>query len=706
MQNQSSNNGSAPWLRTCELLGELSLALSGPQPATERLAEIYRELIAPFSLDFAFHAEADPGPDARPLVVSTDAAFLQRFASLVLGPHAGVQGLAGERGRPLQLHDVQERSDVATEWIRQAGLRAYASYPLWADGRIVGTLAFGSRSIDRLGAEALCVLDAIHGHVTLALQRRQERQSHRLDEQRLRLLVSSIAQADWEFDAEGRITGDSSRWRELTGQSQQECTSGSWMQAVHPDDQTRLTTAFDHARSDRVPFECECRLRTAEGSWRWSALHAAPMQREDGSIIRWAAASIDLTESKASQAALADTERRREEFLAVLAHELRNPLAPIRSGLELLQGGGIDEAAREKIIGVMTRQMSHMTRLVDDIIDASRIRTGKLQIRRQHVRIAEVLEAAIDSIRPAVAAKQQKVDIKLDDPHILVDADPVRLTQVFSNILNNAVKHAPVRGRVEVTVRGGEAAVDITVEDDGPGIPDADLPHIFRMFVQSSTQRADEGLGIGLALVDGLVRIHGGTVQAGNRAVGTGASIQVRLPLAQASLEGRRDEVTVAGRRSASDWLKLRVLVVDDNIDAAEAMATLLEIEGHTVRLAFDGPAAVQEANDFAPHLIFMDLGLPGFSGLEATQRIRALHLAPRPRIVALTGWGQPSDLEKSAAAGCDDHLVKPVEFTQVLKAVDSVERTARPAEPSQAADRLATGNETARRDGGREERA
>lgn len=368
-------------------------------------------------------------------------------------------------------------------------------------------------------------------------------------------------------------------------------------------------------------------------------------------------------------AALRETDRRKDEFLALLAHELRNPLAPLRSGVEVLRlsGGEPDAVARAR--DRMDRQLTHLVRLVDDLLDVSRISRGKMELRRERVRLADVVGSAVETARPLTDAAGHTLRVSLPDDPVPLDADLTRLAQVFANLLTNSAKYTPHGGKIWLTAARDGAEVVVTVRDTGIGIPAGDLARIFDMFsqVDRSIERSTGGLGIGLALVKGLVEMHGGTVRAESPGVGAGSTFTVRLPVvvpeaaaapvAEPAADGHAPRA--AGRR---------VLVVDDNRDGAESLAEMLRLLGHEPYTAHDGLEAVEAAGRLRPDLVLMDVGMPRLNGLDATVRIRAQPWGRKVRIVALTGWGQEGDRVRSREAGCDGHLVKPVSLVDLQR--------------------------------------
>jgi PAS domain S-box-containing protein len=349
----------------------------------------------------------------------------------------------------------------------------------------------------------------------------------------------------------------------------------------------------------------------------------------------------------------------REHFIAVMSHELRNPLTAMSTGLELLRQGVQKPAAVEKTQEMMRRQMNQMVRLLDDLLDISRIATGKLELRRQRVELASVLRDAVESSRPLIDGGGHELVVSLPPDPILLDADPIRLAQVFLNLLNNAAKYSEPGGCIRLSAwrDGGEAVV--SVRDTGIGIPAADLPRLFEAFVQvdAEWQRAQGGLGIGLSLVKEFVGLHGGRVEADSGGPERGSEFIVRLPVAAEAAVELPPAPTAKPREPHR-----RILVVDDNRDAAETLTMLLELIGHEARSAYDGEAGVAAAAEFRPELILMDLGMPKVNGYEAARRIRAEPWGAAPFLVALTGWGADEDRQRTADAGFDRHLVKPVD--------------------------------------------
>jgi signal transduction histidine kinase len=375
-----------------------------------------------------------------------------------------------------------------------------------------------------------------------------------------------------------------------------------------------------------------------------------------------------LEELRQAEAQLRDTDRRKDEFLATLAHELRNPLAPIRNALHIMRLTGNDKAAVEQAREMMERQLGQMVRLIDDLLDMSRITRGKLDLRKERVDLAAVVRNAVDTSGPLIEASGHTLEVNLPAQPVYLDADPVRLAQVLANLLNNAAKYMERGGHIWVAAERRDNAVRLSVRDAGIGIPASALASIFDMFTQvdHSLEKAHGGLGIGLTLVKRLVEMHGGSVEARSAGVGKGAEFVARLPIATSapSPHDAAEDVRQA------DALKYRILVADDNGDAAESMGTMLRLLGNEVRTVRDGQQAVEEAEAFRPDVVLLDIGMPRLNGYEAARRIRKSRWGKNMLLVALTGWGQDEDKRKATEAGFDQHMTKPVDPRRVEQLV------------------------------------
>ena len=370
---------------------------------------------------------------------------------------------------------------------------------------------------------------------------------------------------------------------------------------------------------------------------------------------------------------LSEADRRKNEFLAMLAHELRNPLAPIRNALQILRMSDGDEQTLRAASEMMERQVNQLVRLVDDLLDVSRISRGKIELRRERTDLTSVVNDAVEATRPSCDERGVDLKVSLPEQPIFVHGDPDRLVQVIGNLLNNSCKFTEKDGSIFIMLDSDGANAVVSVKDTGIGLSPNQIPHIFDMFVQADTslERSVSGLGIGLTLVKNLVQMHGGTVEAHSGGLGHGSEFLVRLPL-QAEMyaapqvdEPAVDEQTAPARR--------RILVVDDNVDSAESLAMLLKIMGHDVELAFYGLEAVEKAGQFSPEVVLLDIGLPILNGFEAAREIRRQPWGSNMLLIALTGWGQEEDRRNSREAGFDCHMVKPVDHMALIKQLDEL---------------------------------
>jgi PAS domain S-box-containing protein len=369
-------------------------------------------------------------------------------------------------------------------------------------------------------------------------------------------------------------------------------------------------------------------------------------------------------EKRRDEQALRDADRRKDEFLATLAHELRNPLSPIRSSLQILKMPRVDAETIKRSRDMMERQVQHLVRLVDDLLDVSRVMRGKIELRKEPVELATLVARAVETAQPLLDTQGHQLNVRLPAESLLLDADPVRLTQVIGNLLTNAAKYTDPNGQIGLTAeRDGETAV-LRVQDNGIGIAPDMLRHIFALFVQvdHAATRSQGGLGIGLTLVKNLVEMHGGAIEAHSAGLGKGSEFVVRLPILakRSERESGRDNGELAHVPPPPSGY--RVLIVDDNEDAANSLAVLLRLQGHEVGVAYSGMAALEMTKAGAPDVVFLDIGMPGMDGCEVARRLRQQPGLEHVVLVALTGWGQQEDRRRTAAAGFNHHLVKPPE--------------------------------------------
>jgi two-component system CheB/CheR fusion protein len=426
---------------------------------------------------------------------------------------------------------------------------------------------------------------------------------------------------------------------------------------IHPDDRERVEAAISRALETGDDHHIEYRTGPP-GAVRWVEGRGKVLKDAQGRPQRMVGVCADITARKDTESALREADRRKDEFIATLSHELRNPLAPLRNALFLWRGQP-EMAAGERLREMMTRQVEHLVRLVDDLLEISRVSRGQLELRRERIAINGVVRSAVETSLPLIDEGRHQLSLSLPDADLWIDGDHVRLAQVVSNLLNNSARYTPPGGRIEVRVAAEADEVVLAVRDNGEGIDPEALPRMFDMFTRGdlAKTRSQGGLGVGLALARRLAAMHGGRLEGRSDGPGRGTEMILRLPQAAAP-------TTVASSPCASTRIPagLRVLVVDDNVDGAESLAMILRAMGCDVRTAHDGASALKACEASQPTLVLLDIGMPEMDGFDVSARLRSRFPACDLRIVAVTGWGQEEDRRRTQAAGFDGHLVKPVD--------------------------------------------
>jgi PAS domain S-box-containing protein len=533
--------------------------------------------------------------------------------------------------------------------------------------RVMESRDFSLRASRTTDDEVGVLVDAFNDMLT-ELGRRAEvleasNQALHASDERYQLAVRGSSAGLWDWNILSNDVFLSPRFKQLLGYREDELPSNfaSFFSALHPDDRLPAKRALDaHFSRHRTPYQIELRLRTRDGEYRWFYMGGEAVVDTTGRPYRMAGSIIDITARKVAEEALQEANRRKDEFIATLAHELRNPLAPIRTGLQILGAEGASGASAGKAREIIERQLTHMVRLVDDLLDISRITSAKVKLNKAHITLQQVVEASLEASRPYIDASNQTLAVSVDEQPIAIFADLTRMAQALSNILNNAAKYTPPGGRIELVARREGVEAVIAVSDNGTGIPTEMLDQVFDMFTQvgRTVDHAQGGLGIGLSIVRRLIVLHDGTVSAHSEGAGKGCTFTIRLPCAD---EPSGDDSPRLTDAAAAPAAALQVLVVDDNVDAAETMSMLLEMSGHRTVMVHGGLEVLEAALRFLPDVILLDIGLPGMNGYEVAARIRQERLLDQTLLVALTGWGSEADKRAAIEAGFDIHLTKPV---------------------------------------------
>ncbi|MBS3996173.1 MAG: PAS domain S-box protein [Hydrogenophaga sp.] len=600
--------------------------------------------------------EGSDGADAT--ILNANDAFLDMLGYSQAELEAGVLTWVGltppewievDRQARRQLRDVGTIDTYQKEFFRKDGSRA--------------TVYVGAANLESSRDEGIAyVLDIS--------ETKKSAQALRDSEAKFRTITNAMPQMVWSTLPNGHHDYYNDQWYEFTGVARGSTDGEGWNAIFHPEDQERARQAWLHSLESGESYEIEYRLRHHSGQFRWTLGRALPVRDDTGAIVRWMGTCTDIHEQRQAQDHLQESHRRKDEFLAMLAHELRNPLAPISAAAELLRIETSDKQLISSVSQVIARQAAHMTGLIEDLLDVSRVTRGQISLASTTLQVRGLVEEAVEQVRSSVEQHRHRLEVILPVGEVWIQGDEKRLVQVLANLLNNAVKYTPDGGRVVLrTVLSGDQVV-ISVRDDGIGMTQGLIEQVFEMFVQGerSSDRSQGGLGIGLALVKSLVTLHGGRVTAHSAGLGKGSEFTVSLPISSADpVANRRAEAP-----AQSDAAKgLRVLLVDDNVDAAQMLALLLESVGHTVRVEHHPVRALQESTAFQPEVCLLDIGLPEMNGNELAQQLKGIPALKDTLLIAVTGYGQPHDLAQAFAHGFSHHFVKPVNMGQLMATLD-----------------------------------
>ena len=485
----------------------------------------------------------------------------------------------------------------------------------------------------------------------------------RESEERFRVLVEGVEDyAIFLLDSEGRVESWNRGAEILKGYSASEIVGQHFSVFYTPEAMLQdkpaweLRMAIEHGRVEDEGW----RVRK-DGTKFWANVLITALHDPNGKLRGFAKVTRDMTERRNLEALL-EVDRQKDEFLAVLAHELRNPLAPIRNALEVMMQPGVTSDASERARDIAERQLKNMTRLLDDLLDVTRIREGRIELRREIIGLSAILDAAVETSHPLISERQHQLTVERLPEEIWVEGDPVRLSQVLTNLLNNAAKYTNPGGRIELTASRSDGEAVIRVRDSGIGIDPVMLPHVFDLFVQAAqrTEVSGGGVGIGLTLAKRIVELHSGRLDAFSAGVGLGSEFVVSLPAVEADRAPSPNVAARGSSKSPSEPTALRVLIVDDNVDAADGLALLLDLQGYPTRVAYDGATALEAVKEFRPDVAILDIGMPLMDGYELARRLRRAPETEKTILIAMTGWGQVEDLRKAKEAGFHHHLVKP----------------------------------------------
>lgn len=578
---------------------------------------------------------------------------------------------AARRGESIAVADVAADplfSDAERAVYQAAQIAAFAGVALKKGDRLAAGVGVQSAVPRQWSAADLKLIRDIGERMWDALERARSETARRASETTFRTLGEAVPDFLWMSDASGGPIYQNPAWHKYTGLTSDDLARDGWQQLCHPDDRPALMEVWEQALRWKKSFEVEFRCRRRDGVHRWFHTRAVPIRDEAGRLVKWVGVTADIHERKRTEEMLREADRRKDEFLATLAHELRNPLAPIRNSLHILRLGGRDD----QIYDTLDRQVNHLVRLVDELMEVSRITRGAIELKREPAALADAVRGAVEISQPMIERAGHRLTIDLPAEPLTLLADPVRLTQILANLLNNAAKFTEAGGQIWLSVRREGSDAVISIRDTGIGIPPEMINRVFDLFCQvdRSLARSQGGLGIGLSLVHSLVELHGGRIEARSAGAGNGSEFIVTMPLApgpaaRVAPPAESNGPAVIGPR--------RILVVDDNRDAGETLGQLLEILGAQVRVAGNGRDALQLINDYHPSVVLMDIGMPEMDGHEVARQARRTPAGRDATLIALTGWGQAEDRRQSREAGFNHHLVKPVDLEELQSLLASL---------------------------------
>jgi PAS domain S-box-containing protein len=585
---------------------------------------------------------------------------------------AALFGLGDERqlsGDP-QVHRQQIHADdlpavlEAEQAAMRTGVLASTEFRvIWSDGSEHWMARRGKVQMDAEGRPVF-----ISGLLIDITAQKTAEQALRASEKLYRAIGESIDFGVWVVDRGGRSVYTSESFLKLVGKTQAQWAQSSWIDVLHPSEAAQTAEAWRRFLQSDGTWYQENQVLGVDGIYHSILSQGVAIRGEQNEITGFAGINLDISRLKATEEALREADRRKDEFLATLAHELRNPLTPIRHAVKLLDGNAAEESQQQWAREVIARQLQRMALMLDDLLEVSRITQGRLELKTEVVDLASLVSTAIETARPLIEAKEQHLSVTLPDP-VSISVDPLRISQSISNLLTNASKYTDAGGNISLEAVLLPDEIAIRIKDDGIGLDEQAIPRLFEMFsqVKSAIDRSEGGLGIGLALVRGMIQLHGGSVEAASQGLGRGSQFTIHLP--GSLLVGRSAHVDAHSTDSrTAPGARRTVLVVDDNRDAADTLAMLLDMDGYDTLVAHSGKDALETVQREQPNAVILDIGMPDLNGYEVAQRIRKETWGSGMFLLAITGWGHPDDVARAKAAGFNEHLTKPVDAETVVR--------------------------------------
>jgi PAS domain S-box-containing protein len=580
-------------------------------------------------------------------------------------------------GLPYIVEDSE--SDPRTQEVRESYrltlIRSVICVPLMKSGRFVGAMAVHQKTPRLWQSHEAELLLQVANRCWESIERTRVSRELADNEARYRTLVETTSVIVWRIDIDGTAKDDNPSWGAFTGQDFEAYKGAGWLSAVHPDDQHALMEAWVAATKTQSRFSCQYRLRRHDGVYRFMDANGAFVRLSGERRGEWVGNCVDITEAKRAEEELRAGDQRKDEFLAMLAHELRNPMAPIMAAADLLQIAEIDEVRVRQTSEIIARQVKHMTALVDDLLDVSRVTRGLIRLENSTLDIKTIAAEAMEQVRPLMQAKGHHAAIQAPMDSALVTGDHKRLVQVVANLLNNAAKYTPAGGSIILQIETQDNHVLLSVKDNGIGMAPDVVERAFELFTQAdrAIDRTQGGLGIGLALVKSLVELHDGSVTAFSKGIGQGSDFTIRLPRSfQKNEHLGHAELPPQTSSESRPW---KILVVDDNADAADTMGMLLEALGYEVLVEYGSHDALKRARKDKPDICLLDIGLPEIDGNDLAQYLRILPETQNAILVAISGYGQEQDRNRAFEAGFNHHFAKPVDISKLAKLLREISK-------------------------------